>query len=282
MLNENKDFEAFASKYQNKEKEILVLTNDQSGGATKFHDSWDTSQYFLAYFDLATSELKKGDGRINWILSDEQRDKHGITSPYYFKKGTIYKLKVRELIDKTVPEGRLPSFYNRFMVVDLLKEDVQNSELLAVLTEYRKPVEIIDEKLGKFELNKDYESFQGTIKWFENEISVSLDIDMENKKSWAKAMKILRSFSDQQEQRDLEFRTYAGEQLTELANDWLEDENEVITKSDFIRRINLSQLVVTSDGDYTAYYYDDDMFYGHIIDVSGNIKSGLSSANISG
>lgn len=282
MAMDNKDFEAFASEYQNEEKEILVLTNDQSGGAGKFHDSWDASQDFLAYIDLKTNELKRGDGRINWLLSDELCKKNGPAFPYYFEKGTIYQLKVRELIDKTVPEDSLPSYYNRFMVVEVLYEHVKNDILLDVLAEYRTPIVIVDETLGEYKLNKDYGIFEGELQWLNNEISVSLEVNIENKESWTEAMGILRTLFEQQEQRDLEFRTYAGERLTDLANDWLEDKSEEITISDFIKRISLSGLTINREGDFTAYYNDDDMFYGHIIDVSGNIKSGISSANIAG
>ncbi|HWZ03975.1 MAG TPA: DUF2262 domain-containing protein [Mucilaginibacter sp.] len=282
MLTNNKDFEAFASEYQNQEKEILVLTSDESGGAVKFHDSWAASQYFLAFIDFETNELKKGDGRINWLLSDKQSKKNGITFPYHFKKGTIYKLKVRELIDKTVPDGRIPSYYNRFMVIDVLDQDLQNDILLAILAEYKTPVVIADEKLGEYKLNKDYGTFEGELQWLDHEISVSLQVDIENEESWTETMGILRTLFEQQKQRDLEFRTYAGEQLTGLANDWLENENELITKGDFIRRISLSGLTITYDGNFTAYYNDDDMFYGHIIDVSGNIKTGIDSAHIAG
>lgn len=67
-----------------------------------------------------------------------------------------------------------------------------------------------------------------------------------------------------------------------MANDCLEEGNDEITKSDFINRIRLSELSLTFDGNYSAYYDDDDMFYGHIVDVAGNIKTGISSASIAG
>ncbi|MFT3681334.1 MAG: DUF2262 domain-containing protein [Ferruginibacter sp.] len=282
MLTDNKDFEAFASEYHNEEKEILVLTSDQTGGAGKFYDSWDASQYFLAYIDLKTNKLKKGDGRINWLLSDEECRQYGTTWPFNFNKGTIYRIKVRELIDRTVPEGRLPSYYNRFMIVDVLDKNIQNNELLSFLTEYRTPIEIVDEKLGKFELNKDYKTLQGQLNWINHDVSVSIEVEIDDRESWTNGIRTLRIFFEQQEQQDLDLRTYAGEQLTDLANDWREDGSKEITKSDFIKRISLSDLVISSTGDFTAYYNDDDMFYGHIIDVSGNIKTGISSANIAG
>lgn len=280
--NENKDFKVFSNEYHGEEKEIFVLTNDESGVASKLNDSWNASQYFLAYIDLKTNELKNGEGRINWLLTDKECEKHGIIYPYYFKGGTIYHLKVRELIYKNIPEGRLPSFYNRFMVVKVLKEDIQNEVLQEILKEYRKPVIIIDEKLGKFELNKDYGSFNGNVNWLGKNISVSLNVDIDNKKSWTKALKTVQVLHDQQEEFNLEFVKFYGEKLTDLANDWLEDGNEKITKNDFINRISLSEIIVDFKGNYNAFYDDGDMFDGHTIDVSGNIKTGINSANITG
>lgn len=280
--NENKDFKVFSNEYHGEEKEIFVLTNDESGVASKLNDSWNASQYFLAYIDLKTNELKNGEGRINWLLTDKECEKYGIFYPHYFKAGTIYHLKVRELIDKNIPEGRLPSFYNRFMVVKVLKEEIQNEVLQEILKEYRKPVVIIDKKLGKFELNKDYGSFNGNVNWLGKNISVSLNVDIDNKKSWTKALKIVQALHDQQEEFNLEFVKFSGDKLTDLANDWLEDGNEEITKNDFINRISLSEIIVDFKGNYNAFYDDGDMFNGHTIDVSGNIKTGINSANITG
>ncbi|MDW7691907.1 DUF2262 domain-containing protein [Flammeovirgaceae bacterium SG7u.111] len=279
----NKDFEVFANEYRKEEKEILVLTNDQSGGAGKLNNSWDASQYFLAYFDLEKNKLKKGNGRINWLLTDKECNEHGTTYPYHFKSGTIYHLKVRELKDKTVPEGRLPSFYNRFMVVKVVKENVQNDELLEVLKEYRKPVKFTDEVLGEFELNKDYGMLDGSMDWLNENVSVSLEVDIDDKQTWNDTLNILKVLFNEQKQKDLEFKNFAGEKLTHLANDWLQDENKEITNDEFERRIKLSELVISYDGgDFTAYYNDDDMFNGHIITVYGNLKGGLESAQIEG
>lgn len=280
----NKDFEAFASEYHKEEKEILILTNDDSGGsAIRCGSSWAAITDFLAYIDLSSNELKKGDGRVTWLLSEEENRKHSFSYPYYFKEGTIYRLKVRDLIDKTVPEGRLPSFCNRFMVVEVLEENVENDELLAILAEYRKPVKVVDEILGELELNKDMEMFEGAIDWLGEEITIYLKVNIDNKASWTKAIKALRTLVEQQKQQDSEFRNFAAEHLTRLANDWRDDkETPEISKTDFADRISLSELKITSSGNFAAYYDDDDMFLCHAITVSGNIKKGLKSATIEG
>lgn len=279
---ENKDYKAFSDDYQPQEKEILILTSDASSGAGKVNDSWDSSQYFLAYVDLGSQELHKGDGRVNWLLTEEECKEFGTGYPYNFEKGTIYHLKVRELIDKNVPEGRLPSFYNRFILVDVLNENVENEALQEVLTEYRKPVIIEDATLGKFELNKDYSNFEGDIIWQDQDVSVSLEVDADDEKTWSETLEMLRKLYQEQEKYDKEFRDFAAKELTELANDWAEEDVEEITEESFSKRISLSELTIDFEGEYTAYYSDDDLFYGHIIMVSGNMDDGPESANIGG
>jgi hypothetical protein len=278
----DQDKQVFESEYHKEEKEILFLTSDESGGASKGSGEtlWTAQTHFLAYVDVAANELKPGEGRIVWPLTDEEQ-KDG---SYFrrFKKGCIYRLRVRELIDKTVPDNMLPSFFNRFLVVETLEENVHNDALLAILEEYRRPVIINDPLLGEFELNKDLNLFSGYIKWLGKKISVSLDVDPASKATWTKAMKALKTLYDEQKQRDAEFRAFAAEKLTALANDWAEDKTAPITKKDFIKRISISSLGVSSGGSFSAYYDDDDMFLSHAVTVYGSIKKGLKSANIEG
>jgi hypothetical protein len=273
---------AFESEYHQKENEILVLTSDKSGGAARGGGEtlWMAQMFFLAYVDIATNELKSGEGRIVWPMTDEEQKEHGYL--HRFKKGCIYRLRVRELIDKTVPDGMLPSFFNRFLLVETLEESAHNDALLAILEEYRKPVVISDPILGEYKLNKDLNLFDGYLVWLDKKIHVLLEVRADSKATWTKAIKILKTLFDEQKKRDAEFRRFAAEKLTGLANDWAEDGTDPIKKKDFINRISLSELAVTSGGSFTAYYHDDDMFHGHAVTVSGSIKKGLQSANIEG
>ncbi|WP_255300830.1 DUF2262 domain-containing protein [Escherichia fergusonii] len=50
----------------------------------------------------------------------------------------------------------------------------------------------------------------------------------------------------------------------------------------FLSRINLVELAMDYNGDYSLYYNDDDMFWGHIIDIVGSIETGPTSASIAG
>ena len=50
----------------------------------------------------------------------------------------------------------------------------------------------------------------------------------------------------------------------------------------FARRILLTEFTVSPGGRFTAYYNDDDMFWGHVITVDGTLKKGPVDADIQG
>jgi len=155
--------------------------------------------------------------------------------------------------------------------------------LISILAEYRTPAIITDDVLGEFKLDKDLGLFEGEITWLDKIVLAYLEVETDNKYSWTQAMSMLRALTEQQKQKDFDFRAFAAKELTDLANDWSQDEDAAeISKEDFIDRIILTSLYVTSSGDYTAYYNDDDMFLGHVVTVYGNSVTGMKSANIEG
>jgi len=112
---------------------------------------------------------------------------------------------------------------------------------------------------------------------------VSFDVvDTDGKNTGTKALAALKTLYDEQARRDAQMRAFAAEKLTDLSNDWADDDAAPITNEIFMDRISLSELSVSSEGNFTAYYDDDDMFYGHVVTVYGRIENGLDSADIEG
>lgn len=281
----NKECKDFVSQYKDEELELVVLFNDETCGSGRVNGDlfWTASAEFLAYQNTAAGEIENGNGSVVWVISDEEQELYGSSYPYSFKKESMYRLRVRELADRTVQDGRLPSLYNRFLIVEKLEEVFCNDALTNIFNEYRKPVVIEDNILGFFSLNKKHSCFKGRVEWLGENISVHMNVDNHNESSWHSAMDSLRFLYDNMAEKDHEFRCFAAENLTELANDWLEDSTSPeITTEDFIRRICLLEISVSADGSFSAYYNDDDMFYGHVITVSGDTLNGVEDATISG
>ena len=113
-----------------------------------------------------------------------------------------------------------------------------------------------------------------------------LEVNPESKSSWSRARTAAKKLVSEREAWDKAMREFAAKKLTELANEWMaEDEEnkaaEPITEETFAKRITLSELTITS-GICHRCYNDDAMFWGHDVEVSGSLKKGITYTNLAG
>ena len=276
-------FESFEKEYEMQEREYLVLMSDDSIWSTGSKPYVVAQAYFLAYIDIETNELKHAEGRLSWPVANKEAK----TDKYFnrFQEGGIYHIKACKLIETTVPEGRLPSFYNNLYVKEVLEENASNPILEEILAEYRKPIILHDEVLGELILDKKLSMFDGNIKWMETEIRIFLNVDKDNKTSWTKARNAMKKLLIEQQKWDIEMRKFAAQRLTTLANEWQDEEDENapdISEEDFCKRICIQEMSMTSGGSFSAYFDDDDMFWGHTVTVDGTLRRGITNANMEG
>ena len=262
--------------FEKKEREIIVLRHEGGGGSLR-NGFWEWDAYFLAYLDGETGELHKEEGRIEFPVIDKEEP------PFQFEEETIYKLRVREKLPEEVPEGALPA-KNYFLVVKVLEKNAACPELEEMLIEYRKPVVLQDDILGELTYDKRLKSFEGNASWLRGKIHISLHVDKDNKAGITKAKKALKTMVLEQEKWDVDLRGFAAKELTKLACEWAESDEEtaLITEESFAKRISLSLIWLTAGGSFTAYLDDDELFFGHSIAVSGSLKKGMISAKIEG
>ena len=262
--------------FEKKEREIIVLRHEGGGGSLR-NGFWDWAAYFLAYVDCETGELHKEEGRIVFPVTDKEN------LPYQFEDETIYKLKVRAKLPEEVPNGAL-STKKHFLVVEVLEKNAACKELEEILAEYRKPIILQDDILGELIYDKQIKSFEGNILWLGGKIHISLYVDKDNKSGVTKAKKVLKTMVSEQAKWDADLRSFAAKKLTKLACEWAEsdDETSEITEESFAKRISLSSIWMTSGGSFSAYFDDDDLFFGHCITVCGSLKKGIVSADMEG
>ena len=71
--------------------------------------------------------------------------------------------------------------------------------------------------------------------------------------------------------------------LLALKNDaWRDDDEPEITASEFLERISVRTISVTPQGEFVFWHDDDDLFWGHAIQVSGTRIDGPTDASIAG
>lgn len=268
--------------FEDEAREILVLLAG-GGGAGKRNGFWDVSHYFIVYVDCQTGALHTGDGRIVYPVSDEEHDAGGILD--HFPREAVYRLKARKKIPHKVPEGMSASSQNQFLIVEVLEEDAPCPALDKVLAEYRKPVVLNDEELGELTLDKDLDMFEGEILWRGEQICLSLEVDAADEDTWADAVRAMKVMLVEQERWDRDMRASAARELTELACEWRESADEEvpeITEESFARRIELRSIAMDADGSFSAYFDDDDMFFGHCVTAYGTLADGVASVVMQG
>ena len=254
--------------FEEEAKEILVLLAGGSG-AGKMNGFWDVSHYFIAYVDCQTGALHTGDGRIVYPVSDEESDAGGILDR--FRREAVHRLKARKRIPHKIPEGVTASSQNQFLIVEVLEEDAPCPALEEVLAEYRRPVVLNDEELGELSLDKD--------------LDISLEVDSSSEDTWTAAVAAMKQMMTDQDRWDRDMRAFAARELTQLACEWRESADEEvpeITEESFAQRIELTSIAMDPDGSFSAYFDDDDMFFGHCVVVYGTLADGVASAVMAG
>ena len=272
----------FIALYAPEDDEKLVLIQDGVSADKTFLDTyWAAHTHALAMADAQTGQVISGRCYLSWPLTDKERDAGDYSKR--FTKGQIYRIKARGWKGDALYE---PQWY----VTEVLEEGVPCPALEEIWAEYTKPILLEDEVLGTLTLDREMSIFEGTCKWMGKEVRISLDVEIEKKASWTRVTNVMKKLVADQEVWDKSLRAMAAQKLTAQANEWLADndqtdrdpEKDPITEDEFARRILLTEFTVSPGGRFTAWYEDDDMFWGHVITVDGTLKKGPVDADIQG
>ncbi|HCW04254.1 MAG TPA: hypothetical protein DGK91_06840 [Clostridium sp.] len=279
----NNEIEKFEQQFQQEEMEIMVLMKHSCRGASVNGQWLNPAVTFVASIDNASGQLCRKEGRIEWIIKkDPDRKGWG----YDFEQYGIYRLLVRKCIPQELSSYQSEIVNNRYMLVKILEEDVQNHKLME-LRDYLKTPVTIDSDFGTFILQREYSWFTCDMDWCGKEVSVTLESDEDSEETAKVAMETFLSIAKDKGDFDKKSKEYAADELLDLANDWLEDDDsedkpDEITRELFIDSIELSELCVNSDGSITLYYSDGNLFWGHVIMIYREADGTYSDANIAG
>ncbi|SCA86176.1 hypothetical protein BGLY_2353 [Bacillus glycinifermentans] len=261
----------FERRFKNEVVEVAAVTGPSGIGALRANDDvmWNASMPLIAWKELSGSKSAvQEELQLKWLADDDEWKK----TKDILEANAVVKLYVR-MGDQAM------------MLVKVLDSAYQDDELQSILKESLKPVYYEDEKLGTFELFKPVNVFEKDITWAGQNGKLSFDWDEDDRQMKASLETAHILFQDQGHW-NAKIRAYAAEELVELANEWLQDNDEAefeeITKKMFMELMELSSISVYPDGDFEVFFDDGDMFWGHSIIVSGNRNGTFESAEIAG
>lgn len=272
----------FEKEFETEEYEMLILVQASCKGAACIKDMLKPSVDFLASIDLRTGQFFHEKGRIEWLIkNDNKRNGWG----YEFEQFGIYRVAVRKCIPQKLQPYQVQYINNRYMLINVLEEHASNEKMEALKEYYAKPISMENE-LGSFVLDREFSWFEGIVNWNGVEANVYLETDEEDGDTAEQAMKVLKKIVEDIVDNDRKYREFAAQELTELANEWMdesdESNSEKITKEIFAKRMKIDGITVSPDGSLSLFYNDDDMFLGHTIEIEVEPNGEIISANIAG
>ena len=253
--------------------EIYALPRSDANGASPYLEKYHRPLVSTdAILDTRTSVLDRSEGILTWIIEGLD-DRWG----YSFEPHGVYKL----LVKKAKPLEDLgymrSSWNNRYYVLEVLEEHAKHSELEA-LSAYLKTPKYLHTDRGDFLLNREYQYYTARI----GDYAFTLDVDEGSDESCTTALAVFNTIDNFKafEQR---ISIYISETLLELANYWLDnDDQDPITSDVFAKRIMMGELAFRNDGTIEVYYDDDDIFWGHCIIVHIDADGNPIDADIAG
>lgn len=290
-MSKKQEIERFDDRFSREVIEIDAVTGASGFGAGKGGKDilWGASIDLIAW---------KLHGSNNEVI-DEKYSLESLVDDDGLKKlrGIIGKESIiRVKVSKSSDESK--NYFKLIEVIDNLYED---DELNEILQEALKPVFYYDDILGRMELNKTINVFETDVDWIGSKVNISFDNNIDetiikdyistahelynNKMEWSK--KVI---------------SYAAEKLLDLANDWYEESREEyyeyfdpefeeedeffkyekITKERFEELVEPEDIVIYSNGGFSIYCSDGDIFAGHCIIVKGNINGEFEYADMAG
>lgn len=274
-----KDFQAL---YDSVDEEWLVLIQNRVAADKTFLDKfWTAHAYALAAVNLSTNEIIAKRCYLSWPLSDREYEEGEYAKR--FEKGSIYRVKARDWCGTPTQDRHL-------YVTEVLADRVASPVLEQIWADYTKPILLEDDVLGTLVLDREFSVFNGNCQWMGSSVCFSLSIDINKRGTWTRAVNVMRQLVSEQVSWDASLKQMAANKLTAQANEWLADNDqtdrkpqiEPITEDEFAQRILLTEFTVSPGGRFTAWYEDDDMFWGHVITVYASIKKGPIGAEMQG
>lgn len=165
------------------------------------------------------------------------------------------------------------------LLTSLVPAQHTDSALLAIAEQLQQPVTLDTTLFGKLELDRSLDLYEGPANWCGNEISLTLDDGEMPDSALATAMAL---FSQQQHWQQQAISCATAELLPLKNDNWLEENQHPLSAEEFAGKLTLQSIVCYDDNDFTFYFSDGELFFGHYIMVNGDLNEGITDASIAG
>jgi len=215
-----------------------------------------------------------------WMLTSEKKitkKKLTILRPIDLSEEDLKEISSYSILKMSV---YLNSDRTRAILIDgKISIDSTNVKLHKIAHELKGKVNINTELFGELNYDSTVHWYQGISNWKGAKIEVSFSIDGNWKIN--KGLQVATKIWKEQNIWEEKVKEYAVKKLLKLKNDsWIEEEEERVNSIEFRKLMRLESITFDSDGSFKFWYNDGDLFWGHSIQISGNLIEGLTEAGI--
>lgn len=186
---------------------------------------------------------------------------------------TIVRIRARVAEDNVF--GSVQAYLEKYV------EPADDSQLQAILEELQKPKIFEDDRFGTFTFDRRIRWYSAPIRWASEMIDLTLNA--EEPDDIETCLKIALGLWSQESFWKTRIEDYAVQELLPLKNDvWLGDDETEFSPEEFKNRMTLQSISIYPNGDFEFWHGDGDLFWGHSIQISGNLANGPTAADIPG
>lgn len=245
---------------------VGIIDSKGSGGSHFCDDELWTFSFSLAVWYGDDKKINKGD---LYVFKEVE---HAEIKELMDKAGQ--ECTIRITVDETNDSGRV-------RLIDIVDYNFSDELLEPYLIEMKKEIKYEDAILGAFTLDKSVDWFSNNVDWCNN--SIKLIFDTNELDELIRMLNSYRHILADCNEWDMKVKEYAASKLLSLKNEfWLDEDDDELTTEEFVRLICIESLNIASDGSLIFWLKDGDIFYGHVINVHGNVDGTFSDADIAG
>ena len=252
-------------------KELVGIVGSRSVSASRFRDQelWSLLLTLTAW-RVGSEPIRTEPLTLRRRVNDNELQRF----QNLIEAETVIRIQAR-LAENNVfgtPQGQLEKF---------IQVDSTDSELHARLAELQKPVTYQDERFGTLTFDRRASWYAAEVKWQDE--TIALNVNVEKPDELNSALEVAYALWNHESTWHKRVVDYAIEHLLPLKNDtWLDDDGTGIFPEQFRDRMTLQSISVYPKGNFDFWHDDGDLFWGHSIQVSGDLFNGLTRADIPG
>lgn len=256
--------EATVCKYNEEIVEIEGVVGPKSQGG------WQHSEDYSLHFFCFAAWRRLGQNVVQNELVVLRPVPQGGDWFSDFPKLSLQRIQVLLSVDET-----------RAIFAGVSSAKLDSSGLVEIAEELAQPFIVQTEKFGPLTLDRSIGCFDGKADW--NGQSVNLSCDVDGSLDLTAPLQVAERLWNDQMAWKVRVDAYAVKELLPIKNDfWLDEDEAPLTPEQFLSRMRLESIAVAKNGRFDFWHNDGDLFWGHLIQISGTLDEGLTHADIPG